>query len=201
MAPADASGEALLAERDTQLGQPSRLTFAWSAQEPDFRGSGVGVARVEPPDRARLDLFLDNGETAAIAALVGDELRIPDALPTELVPPPALLWAALGVFRPGVGAEQLSAGVAEGVLEADYRLSNGDRARFRLRNRAIVDAALLQRGSVVEQVFVSGRYEQTAYPARATYRNLPDFRELKLELEAVENVDRFPPEIWEPNDT
>ena len=161
------------------------------------------MARVEPPYRARLDLFLDNGESAAVAALVGDRLRIPGDVSPALVPPPALLWAAFGVFRPGDEAEFASGRVEEGRLEVEYALPAGDRLRFRLRNGVVRDAARLEGGAVVERIAVSGErsapgLEGGSYPSDATYRNLPDFRELKLELESVEDVDPFPPDIWDP---
>ena len=201
--PPDPRRHVLVAEHSTRLRQPSKLVFRWSAREPDFRGSGVGVARVEPPYRARLDLFLDNGESAAVAALVGDRLSIPGDVSPALVPPPALLWAAFGVFRPGDDAEFASGRVEGGRLEVEYALPAGDRLRFRLRGGVVRDAARLEGGAVVERITVSGErsapgLEGGSYPLDATYRNLPDFRELKLELESVEHVDPFPPDIWDP---
>ena len=187
-----------IASESSRIVQPVQLTFAWRAREPGFRDWGIGVARVEPPDKARLDLFLDNGETAAIAALVGDDLRVPGAQPLELVPPPALLWAALGVFRPGDGAEVVEGRRAGGVMELRFGLPGGDLVRFRVRERRVVEAALLRDGAAVETVAVAGPDEESAYPREATYRNLRDYRELELRLESVEHVDPFPPYIWNP---
>ena len=181
-----------------RLAQPVQLTFAWRAREPGFRDVGIGVARVEPPDKARLDLFLENGETAAIVALVGDDLRVPGELPLELVPPPALLWAALGVFRPGDGAEVLEGRRVGGATELRFGLPGGDLVRFRMRDRRVVEAALLREGAEVERVTVSGSGVESAYPREATYRNLRDYRELELRLESFEHVDPFPPYIWNP---
>ena len=201
---AEVRAAALEAGRRTRPPRPGRLDFRWRAREPDFRGSGFGVARIEPPYRARLDLFLDNGEAVAIAALVDDELRIPESLPTGLVPPAPLLWAALGVFRPGGEAEMLQGAFERNTVEVAYRLPDGRRIRFRLRDGALVDAELLERGSVVQRVFVSGsgggavHPGGAAYPAEATYRNLADYRELELRLESVEHVDAFPRDIWWP---
>lgn len=186
-----------LAEQDSRIAHATRLTFTWRAREPDFRHDGLGVARVEL-GRARLDLFLDNGEIAAIAALVGDELRVPGSLPLELVPAPALLWAAFGVFRPGDGAQVLDGGRADGGLEVRFRLPGGDSVRYRLHEHGVAEAAVLDGGAVVERVVVSAPREGSDYPSEATYRNLREYRELKLRLESFEHVEPFPPHIWDP---
>ncbi len=195
----DVRAEALIIEHTTRVAQPSRLVFRWRAQEPDFRDEGMGVARVEPPYRARLDLFLDNGEAAAIAVLDGDELRMPESLSSELVPPAALLWAAFGVFRPGAEAQMVNGRLLRGNMVLEYDLPSDGQVRFHLRNRAIVDAERLERGSVVERVFISELVGETIFPREATYRNMPDYRELRLTLESVEHVDFFPPDIWYPS--
>lgn len=187
-----------IASEAGRIERPVRLTFAWRAREPDFRWEGIGVARVEPPDRARLDLFLDNGETAAIAALVGDDLRVPADLPLELVPPPALLWAALGVFRPGAGAEALEGRRADGATELRFGLPGGDLLRYRLRERSVAEAAVLREGDEMERVVLAGSGDSSNYPAEAVYRNLRDYRELELRLESFEHVDPFPSHIWNP---
>lgn len=194
----DMRAEALIIEHTSRPAQPSKLVFRWRAQEQDFRNEGTGVARVEPPYRARLDLFLDNGEVAAIAALVGDELRMPAGLASELVPPAALLWAAFGVFRPGADAEMMNGLITGGTMVLEYDLPADEQVRFHLRNRAIVDAERMERGSVVERVFISELEGETIFPKEATYRNMPEYRELRLTLESVEYVDSFPPDIWYP---
>lgn len=195
----DVRAEALIIEHTKRVARPSRLEFRWRAREPDFRDEGMGVARVEPPYRARLDLFLDNGEVAAIAVLDGDELRIPESVPGELVPPAALLWAAFGVFRPGADAEMVNGRVTGGTMVLEYNLRSDEQVRFHLRNRAIVDAERLERGSVVERVFITDLMGETIFPKEATYRNMPDYRELRLTLQSVDHVDSFPPDIWYPN--
>ena len=198
LSPSDLDAQVRSAGEASRIDRPVQLTFAWRAREPDFRWDGIGVARVEPPDRARLDLLLDNGETAAIAALVGDDLRVPAGLPLELVPPPALLWAALGVFRPGAGVEALEGRRADTAMELRFELPGGDVLRFRMRDLRVVEAAVLQEGAEVERVVLAGPGEESAYPAEATYRNLRDYRELELRLESFEHVDPFPPHIWDP---
>lgn len=156
------------------------------------------MARVEPPDKARLDLFLDNGETAGVAVLVGDELRIPTSVPDDLIPPPALLWSVFGVFRPGVNAALVDGAVAEGTLTVEYALPAGPHVRFRVQGGTVREAALVENGRVVERVEASSRGDGS-YPAEAAYRNFPAYRELKLELDSFEHVDPFPPDIWRPS--
>lgn len=189
--------EALVAEHSTRPGRPARLIFRWSAREPGFRGRGSGVARVEPPYRARLDLFLDNGEAAVVAAVVGDEVRAPGAVPTELVPPPALFWAALGVFRPGDGTSFVRGRRAGGGITLDYRLSVGEDLRYELRDGLIVAAARRRDGRTVDQIAVESPGGASVFPSEAVYRHYSDYRELRLELESLEWVDAFPPDIWE----
>lgn len=172
--------------------------FRWDAREPDFRGAGSGVARVEPPYRARLDLFLDNGEAAAVAAVIGDELRTPAALPTALVPPPALFWAVLGVFRPGDGTSYLGGDRAGGHVTLEYGLPGGGAVRYELRDGSIRSATRVVDGSAVERVEVAFEDSRPPiFPGEATYRHLGDFRELRLRLESLVWVDAFPPDIWE----
>lgn len=195
---AEVDSEVRITGEASRIERPVQLTFEWRAREPGFRDEGIGVARVAPPDKARLDLFLDNGETAAIAALVGDDLRVPGGLPLELVPPPALLWAALGVFRPGAGAEVLEGRRADGATELRFSLPGGDLVRFLMRDRRVVEAAVLREGAEVERVVVAATGQGSAYPAGATYRNLRDYRELELRLESFEHVDPFPTHIWNP---
>jgi hypothetical protein len=61
---------------------------------------GDGVARVAPPDSARLDLFLGGGFGSGAAVLLGDSLRAPGAeLFQRAIPPTPLLWASLGRLR------------------------------------------------------------------------------------------------------
>lgn len=195
----DAERAALGAERRTALQDPVRIIFGWSLSEPDLRTGGRGVVRMEPPYRARLDLFTGNGEGVVRAALVDDELRLPPGMPGDFLPPPALFWAAVGVFRPGAYA-RLIGGEGKDVesVRLLYRPPGGGELGFVIRERALSEAERLENGHVVERVIVNAG-EGPGFPSTSVYRNLAEFRELKFELESIEHVEEFPPDIWLPD--
>ena len=73
------------------------LVFKWDYQEGDIAARGDGSIRTAAPDSARLDFFLGGGLGAGGAILIGDSLRTPNAaMAKKYIPPPPLLWAALG---------------------------------------------------------------------------------------------------------
>lgn len=78
---------------------PRRTTFTWELNDQTIVARGDGVARMAPPDSARVDLFLGGGfGRAAAAILIGDSLRVPPGAGDEakMIPPAPLMWAALG---------------------------------------------------------------------------------------------------------
>ena len=191
----DAREVALLREEATRLQAPFRTVFTWKISEGGARFQGQGVARFEPPYRARLDLFLNNGELVVQAALVDDDLRLPAGAPDGLVPPAPLLWAALGVFRPGRLSTLLGGEAVDSTqVRLRYRIAEGGQAHFVLAPDGVVSAELLRSGRVEETMVVLP--SSGSVPASATYRNLPAFRELEVEVESVQQVESFPPDIW-----
>jgi len=176
----------------------SRVMFTWSIREPNLRIGGSGVARLEPPDRARLDLFLGNGQSVLAVALVDDDLRAPRGTPLQVVPSPPLLWASLGVFRPGDGVTLLGAEERDDELRLRYRLSDGDELWYRIRDGKVIGVELNRGGSALHEVSLD-REVGGELPSEATYRNLASFRELKVTVESVENVQSYPAEIWSPH--
>lgn len=195
--PVDAEGVAQNARLATRPQEPVRIVFDWSLNESGSRTGGRGVVRMEPPYKARLDLFTNQGETVLRAALVDDVLRLPRGVESQdIVPPPPLLWVALGVFRPGAlsllaGGERLE----DGAVRLSYSQGGGEEVRYRLQGGRVQEAELVRGGDATETVSVEGSSEHT-FPQEAVYRNLSAFRELTLTLDGYEQVDVFPPDIW-----
>ena len=195
--PIDAEGVALRLEATTHLEDPLRIFFQWSLSDRDARFQGRGVARVEPPYKARLDLFLGNGETVARAALVDDDLRLPAGTPEGIIPPAEMLWGTLGVFRPGRDTQLLGGeALGEGRVRLRYRRPDGIELRFTISGGRVEDVERLRQGQVVERVVVTPG-DRDRYPLQGTYRDVAAFRELKLTRERLEEVEAFPPDIWQ----
>jgi hypothetical protein len=197
IAPADARDEAREVAEVSALDGAYTLFFDWSASEPGLRVRGQGVARVEPPFRARLDLFTSRGERIAVAALVEDDLRVPAGTP-DILPPGALLWGALGVFRPGSEAG-LDTGARRGneATELRYRLPGDEELLYLIRDFRVHGMEVRSRGRTLEELRLV-REGDDRFPREAVYRDLVRVRELRITLERVENASSFSSDIWSP---
>jgi len=194
----DPQGLATELRNETGLREPLRIIFSWRLNEGGQRVQGRGVARVESPDKARLDLFLENGETVVSAALVGGDLRMPAGAREDILPPPDLLWGALGVFRPREGSRLLGAErLDDGASRLRYDSSEGGELHYMVHEGGLTALELVEGGHAVQWVRLA-RAESDRYPVEATYRNTAEFRELRLERESLDVVAPFDPDIWDP---
>lgn len=184
----------------TRPDSPRHVTFSWRLDEAGSTVQGSGVVRFVAPDRIRLDLFGPRGETYLIAALVGDEFRLPPGARGGFqLPEPALLWAALGVLRPPTGAELESATESDTTATLRYRTAGGDAYEFhatRDGGARVRRAERSGRSGVLESVRVE--MSPQGEPARATYVERAAYRQLVLEMESIEDVASFPAAIWDP---
>ena len=197
VAPVDPEQVAARLALADRLREPQRVIFEWSITEQGVRASGRGVTRQEPPARARLDLFLDNGEAAGRAVLVADELRVPARMPLSVVPPSPLLWGALGVFRPEAGSYLAGAEVAADETLLRYLTPDRGRAvHYRLSDGRISSIEVLDGTSVVQRVTLER--DSLHVPVRAVFRDLVAVRELVLTRVRAEPAEPFPPDIWHP---
>jgi hypothetical protein len=175
--------------------RPVRVVFQWRALEGEARFAGQGVARIQAPYHARLDLFGPRGDTYLGAALVDDDLRLPPGVQAAQIPPPALMWAVLGVVAPPATAV-LFGTREEGDRSELYYDVDGSTLRYVLEGGRLRDVRWDGRGRRME---VELRGEAGfRLPTQATYRDFAAVMELVLNLESANEVEAFPPEIWTP---
>jgi hypothetical protein len=166
---------------------PQKLTFKWELNDNSIVARGDGVARLGPPDHARVDLFLGGGFGAAAAAvLVGDSLIVPPgANGLDVVPPAPLLWAALGrLALPAVPDTIIR------VSGDTLRASLGAPVRWRITSvgGALTRVERVAGDRVVEWVD-RGNGRQIHY-------ELSGRRSLVLDIETQQSVAPFDASIW-----
>lgn len=185
-----------LADRAVRLtapARPLRVVFHWRVLDGEARFSGEGAARIEPSYHARLDLFGAHGEGYLSAALVDAELRIPGE-PDAVLPPPAMIWAVLGVVRPPDGATLEGTEQSGNTVELEYGTEDG-RLRYVLEEDRLRSVEWRSRG---RRMVVELEGGSRGVPDVAAYRDWSRNTELHIELENVEEVEPYPPEIWTP---
>ena len=164
-----------------------RIVFQWELEDPDLTARGEGAARMASPDSVRLDFFLAGGLGSGAAVLIGTELRLPSGaadVVRRLVPPPPLLWAALGRLAVPALADT-NARVDGDTLRADIGVPVAWRITFvrdTLRRLERVDD-----GRVVEWV---------ERGSRVRYRNELSRRRLDLTISRTDQTDAFDSAIW-----
>ena len=175
------------------------IVFSWVLQEGENRFSGKGVARLEPPYRARLDLFGPRDEAYLSAILEERSLRLPAGVQDAPLPPAAMLWSSLGVFL-----EPENAGLVRTVdqghaFDVGYDGLDGT-WRFRFDDGRLRDVEHQQNGAgrqtVVLEGMISAGTGATPLPHRSTYRDWSAFRELVLTIDEGRHVASFPASIW-----
>ncbi|MEO6525588.1 MAG: hypothetical protein ABIP93_03100 [Gemmatimonadaceae bacterium] len=164
-----------------------KIVFQWEMSDDEMTARGEGVARIASPDSVRLDFFLGGGMGGGAAVLIGDSLIIPGPdMARRLVPPRALLWAALG--RLDIPAERDTVvRVDGGVVRADIGAPIRWRASFRgdtLTRLERVDGGRLQE-------WVERTSEQ-----KIRYRHESARRSLSLVIQRSDAVPAFDASIW-----
>ena len=123
-------------------------------------------------------------------------MRLPRDVPPDAVPPAPLLWSVLGVVFPPEEATLVGASAEGDETRLDFE-RNGERWTY------LLEAGRLRR---VEWNVGGRRYtvelEGTGphgLPRKAVYRDWAAFTELTLDLDEVERVEPFAPDIWTPH--
>lgn len=164
-----------------------KITFKWELHDGDMAAKGEGVARIASPDSVRLDLFLGGGFGGGAAVLVGDSLRVPgNDMARRLIPPRALLWAALGRLQ--VPAEPDTVVRVDGTVT---RADIGSPVHWRVTFRGDT----LSRLDRVEGDRVQEWVERGAAGA-VQYKNESAHRTLSLDIQRADAVPSFDPSIW-----
>jgi hypothetical protein len=161
--------------------------FKWELRDGDMAARGDGVARIASPDSVRLDFFLGGGFGGGAAVLIGDSLQVPGPdVARRLVPPRALLWAALGRLQ--LPAERDTVVRVDGdLLRADIGTPVHWRVTFRndtLSRLERIDGSRIQ------------EWVQRGADGAVEYRNESSRRTLSLVIQRTDAVPAFDPSIW-----
>jgi len=165
-----------------------KIVFRWNYQENSLMANGDGAIRVAAPDSARVDLFLTGGISAGYAVLVGDRLTAPNQAQIEKVlPPPAMMWAALG--RLAIPA------LPDTVLTVDGDIVYADIGRpaawrVTIKGSRLMQLARLSGGRIAEVV--------TRDEGGRLLYEIPGRRKLWLGITRDEEVPAFDASIWGP---
>jgi hypothetical protein len=161
--------------------------FRWDYSDNELAARGEGVARVAPQDSVRLDVFLGGGFGGGHAFLIGNTLTTPggDAI-RKFLPPPPMLWAALGSLRVGALADTV-ARVDGDTLRADIGKDPTWRATF--GDAGLVRLERIDGGRIVEDV-------ARVPDAEVRYRNPNARRTLKLMITRTDTVPPFDATVW-----
>jgi hypothetical protein len=164
------------------------VVFQWELVDGEITARGDGVARIASPDSVRMDFFLGGGMGGGAAVLIGDSLSVPGPdLVRKLVPPRALLWAALG--RLDLPAERDTVVRVDGpIVRADVGSPVHWRVSFRGDTLTRLDR--VEGGRLQEWV------ERTA-DQKVRYRNESSRRTLSLVIQRSNEVPAaFDASIW-----
>ncbi len=163
-----------------------RIVFRWTFAEAEFTVRGEGVARIAPPDSARLDFFVQGGYGGGRATMIGEELIAPNVEQVRrMLPPPPMLWAALGRLTIPSAADT-TVRVDGDVLRADIGRDPVWRVSFRGTDLTAVE---LIRGGRVEQ-------RVTREGSEVRYQHTRARRRLDLTIVSMDTVPAFDAEIW-----
>lgn len=166
-----------------------QIVFTWEYEDREMTGRGEGVARVAAPDSARLDFYLSGGFGGGAALLIGDTLRTPPGvgdLVRRLVPPPPLLWAAVGrVALPNLPDTVIR--VDGTTLRADIGRPVAWRLSF--QGDTLVRAERVDGGRVAESI-------ERSDPTHVRYRDEGARRTLQLTITRIQDVPEFDASIW-----
>jgi hypothetical protein len=165
----------------------AKIVFNWELQDRETTTRGEGAAQIASPDSARLDFFLAGGFAGGAAVLIGDSLRAPGGdFIRKLIPPPPMLWAALGRLALPNLPDTVIRG--EGTsIRADVGRPVSWRLTF--HGDSLVRVERVDQDRVLEWV-------DRTDPKHVSYRNTASRRSLQLTITRIDEVSHFDASIW-----
>lgn len=182
---ADPAGVAERARGAGGVERPAQIRFRW--EYADERGNlrGDGVARVNPPDRFRLDLFATEGSMSAV--LVDDRLETLGEIEDVELPAPPFLYAMAGVFRPGPGGPD-GGFERDGLQVLRYDAGRDGTRWYYLRGSRLERIEERRDGRLRRRIELRWG-DDPAWPREATYRDDVTPSRVRWALEAARTVD------------
>jgi hypothetical protein len=166
-----------------------RYRFAWVYRDETFEAKGDGVVRVQPPQRARLDFFLENGLGGGFAILDGDSVITPGPdFVRRLVPPSPMLWSVFGALRIPPSSDTTARQSAD-TITADFgRREDGRLWRVRFVGQRLDRVERVEDGRRIEWLERHG--------AEARYAHESSRRRLSITVTDSVDVAPFDPTIF-----
>jgi len=166
--------------------QPMRVIFNWEYTGSSGRLRGEGVARVNPPDRFRLDFF-GPAEGAMQATLVDGVLTASGDLEALQLPPATFLYAMAGLFRPP--DEVPRSGFVSGPFNVfEYEGPSPGGHQFFFLDGDRLDRLEEHRDGRRQRWITLERGIDSHWPDEASYRDAVNRNGVRWELLSVETV-------------
>jgi hypothetical protein len=147
---------------------PTRIRFEWKYSDRRGAVSGEGVARYNPPDSVRLDLFT-SGEIAMAVALRSGTLGSLGQIESVELPEAPFLYAMAGLFEPGESLDPMGY-LVDGDTVLVYPAPNDSRRYFFLHGSRISKVQESRAGRTTRRV--SLEWEPGAeWPTSVEYRD------------------------------
>ncbi len=175
---------------------PQRIRFRWEYGDEQGRLRGDGVARINPPDSFRLDLFT-SGEGSMAVALADSRLSSLGQIEDVELPEAPFLYAMAGLFRPAPDARLDGGHANDGGSSLTFEGAGGRLRTYTFEEDRLVRLEERLGGRVSQRIVVSWASE-AGWPRSAEYRDLETPRRVEWRLEeAVEEPSSFPHEIFD----
>lgn len=186
--------------RERHVPEVSRLTlFRWRYYGREGNFGGEGALRLDPADRARVDLLGPSSATVEIAVLRGDTLHLASQDPEVRLPPPAFLWAMAGVFRPPGPAPTRALG-GDGVTVLEYGGTRANGLRFVFGREGRLERVLDLRDDRTELelslTWAKAGDAPAEVPRAAEFRDHRHFRRIRLEVMDSRAHAAFDPDLF-----